>query len=118
MSLEGGENDAALLGLVAVVEQVSSHGSSLSPPGGRSHRGATLVPHPGFLDPAALSPGWRERCLPAVASTPSPTFRRESRRARLHRRRLPPLHLPARRRRPGGWGSSSLRQASAANDQR
>src|SRR5215212_191018 len=28
---------------------------------GRSHRGATLVPHPGFLDPAALSPGWRER---------------------------------------------------------
>src|SRR5215207_524288 len=61
---------------------------------------------------------WSKPNRPAVASTPSPTFRRESRRARLHRRRLPPLHPPARRRRPGGWGSSSLRRGSAADDQR
>ena len=55
MSLEGGERDAALVRLVAVVDQVAGHADE-RPSGPRSrHRGRTLIPDPDGAAPVMLA---------------------------------------------------------------
>ena len=50
MPPEGGERHAALVRLVAVVEQVAGHGGKAPVRAPLFHRGATLITHPD-LDP-------------------------------------------------------------------
>jgi len=46
VALERGEDGAAILGVVPVLQQVAEHTASIARQRVRSHRGATLVPHP------------------------------------------------------------------------
>lgn len=66
MPLERGEDDAALMRLVAVLEQVLGHGSSL-PPSGSADIGRHPEHAPRSFDPAALIRSYgRARCPAAV----------------------------------------------------